>query len=167
MHDMDSTQRISRHGYNLMSLASIGQFVCFGLLIWNLGVRQWAPETASSLAGADWWLFAALATAVWLSQFWALVRLRAIGKLLHADSHISHAMAEAWQRFGKALVVNAVLMAFPVGTAVPEPGNGLNLVLRLDAGGLYFVVIACLCIFSIAQLLEQAATLRDENEAIV
>ena len=94
-------------------------------------------------------------------------RLRAIGKLLYTGEGISHAMALGWRRFGTALVVVAILTALPVAPRVDGTASGLHLVLGLDAGGLYFVVIGCLCIFSIAHLLEQATTLREDSESIV
>jgi hypothetical protein len=164
---MDARNKIRDHGSHLMSLASVGQFVCFGLMGWNLGVRRWAPEITAKLSPAEWWIFAAGVVLVWGSQAWTLSRLRAIGKLLYAGSGISHAMAYAWTRLGNALALTALLMAVPIGPRLQDANGGLDLVLRLDAGGLYFVAIGYVCIFSVAHLLEQAAQFRDDNEAIV
>lgn len=164
---MDAKQKIRDHGSNLMSLASIGQVVCLSLMGWNLGVRTWAPEITAALSPTEWRIFAGVVVIVWGSQAWTLSRLRAIGKLLYAGGGISHAMAKAWTRLGNALAATAVLMAIPFGPRLQDAHGKLDLVLRLDAGGLYFVAIGCLCVFSVAHLLEQAAQFRDDNEAIV
>ena len=165
---MDAARSLRNHGSHLMSLASAGQLACLVLLIWNLSAPHWSPEYAAALANpGDWWLFAGFAAIVWLAQTWALSRLRAIGKLLYCGEGISRAMAHGWRRFGSALVVVAILMALPLAPRVDDTASGLQLVLGLDAGGLYFVVIGCLCIFSIAHLLEQAAALREDSESIV
>jgi TRAP-type uncharacterized transport system fused permease subunit len=165
---MDATHRLRNHGSHLMSLASAGQLACLVLLIWNLSVRHWSPEYAAALADPEaWWMFVCFTSLVWLAQTWTLSRLRAIGKLLYNGEGISHAMARGWRRFGTALVVVAILTALPMAPRVDDTASGLHLVLGLDAGGLYFVVIGCLCIFSIAHLLEQATTLREDSESIV
>jgi hypothetical protein len=164
---MDARQKIREHGSHLMSLASIGQCACACLMGWNLGVRSWAPEITAKLSPAEWWFFAAGVVLVWASQAWTLSRLRAIGKQLYAGGGISHAMAGAWARLGNALALTAVLMALPIGPALQEPHGRLDLVLRLDAGSLYFVAIGCVCVFSVAHLLDQAAQFREDNEAIV
>jgi hypothetical protein len=164
---MDARQKLRDHGSHLMSLASIGQFVCVCLMGWNLGVRSWAPEITAKLSPSEWWIFAASVVLVWVSQAWTLSRLRVIGKLLCAGGGISHDMAHAWTRLGNAVAVTALLMAIPIGPRLQDAQGGLDLVLRLDAGGLYFVAIGYVCIFSVAQLLGQAAQLREDNEAIV
>jgi hypothetical protein len=76
-------------------------------------------------------------------------------------------MAYAWTRLGNALALTALLMAVPIGPRLQDPHGGLDLVLRLDAGSLYFVAIGCVCVFSVAHLLDQAAQFREDNEAIV
>lgn len=164
---MDATARIRRHGYHLMSLASFGQLACFVLLLWNLSVRSWDPQLAAGLQGADWWGYVAVATVAWLAQTWSLSRLRAIGKLLHQGGGVSHALARAWMQLGRAVAATAVVMVFLPLPRLGEPSGDLDVALGLDAGGIYFVLIACLCIFSVARLVEQAAVLRDENESIV
>ena len=164
---MDASARIRRHGYHLMSLASLGQFACFWLLVWNLTVRNWDPQLAGGLAGTEWWVYVAVAMAVWLAQTWSLSRLRAIGKLLHAGGGVSHELARAWVRLGHSVAVAGIIMVLPLGPRLGEPSGQLDVVLSLDAGGFYFFLIAYLCIFSVAHLVEQAAALRDENESIV
>src|SRR3546814_16030777 len=77
MNQMDSTAKIRRHGYHLMSLASIGQIVCFGLLIWNLRMRSWDPERAALINDpSPWTAIAQFAVAIWLAQAWTPVQLR-------------------------------------------------------------------------------------------
>lgn len=164
---MDASARIRRHGYHLMSLASLGQFACFWLLLWNLSVRRWDPGLADGLAGTQWWVYVAFAVAVWLAQTWSLSRLRAIGKLLHAGGGVSHELSRAWMRLGHALAATGIIMVFPIRPQLGAPSGRLDVVLSLDAGGFYFFLIGYLCIFSVAHLVEQAATLRDENESIV
>lgn len=164
---MEASLKLRRHGYHLMSLASIGQFVCFALLLWNLSMRTWDPQRAAQIHDpATWRTLAVAACVIWLAQAWTLVQLRRIGRRLHSGETVSHAMAAAWRRLGNALAVVGVLSMFPLRPA-PAATGGLDLALGFDMGGLYFVAIACLCIFSIAHILQEAATLKDDNESIV
>lgn len=163
---MEGTQRVRRNGYHLMSLASIGQFACVGMLIWNLTWRGWSdPAAPIPDDPATIWMIALLAFAVWLAQFWTLIQLRRIGKLLYSGIPISHDMAAAWRRLGHGLVATALLMVFPV--PLPEASGQLDFALRLDIASLYFVTIGGLCIYTVAYLLHDAAQLRDDVESIV
>lgn len=164
---MDSTQRIRRNGYHLMSLASVGQLACTFLLIWNLGWRSWNEEADAILADPAFlpWVISIIAVTVWLAQCWTLRQLRRIGKLLYTDVPISSDMADAWMRLGNGLVATALLMVVPM---VPRTdGGGLDFVLRLDAASLYFIIIGTFCIYTVAHLLRQAVELRNDSEGIV
>lgn len=164
---MDSSQRIRRNGYHLMSLASVGQLVCFGLLIWNLTWRSWNDQADAILADPAFipWAISIAAILVWFAQFWTLRQLRRIGKLLHSGSTISSEMADTWMRLGNGLVATALLMVVPL---VPRTDGGeLDFVLRLDVASFYFIAIGTLCIYTVAHLLRQAVELRADNESIV
>ena len=164
---MDGTPSIRRNGYHLMSLASIGQLACFGLLLWNLSWRSWNEQADAILADPAFipWAISIVALVVWIAQHWTLRQLRRIGKLLYSGSPISSDMAEAWKRLGNGLVATALLMVVPL---VPKTGGGgLDFVLRLDVASLYFIVIGALCIYTVAHLLRQAVELRNDSESIV
>jgi len=164
---MDSSRQIRRNGYHLMSLASIGQIACFGLLVWNLAWRFWNEQADEILADPAFvpWAISIAAVVVWIAQFWTLRQLRRIGKLLHSGSTISSEMADTWKRLGNGLVATALLMVLPM---VPRTGGGkLDFVLRLDVASFYFVVIGTLCIYTVAHLLRLAVELRTDNESIV
>ncbi len=164
---MITQSRVRRHGYNLMSLASLGAFGCvFGwLLILASGWQKLGRHPGGTESMSEWWAIAGLASITMVVQLWALRRLRHIGKLLHTQPFISSEMALAWRQFAKALVVAAFAMLFNLETGV---GNKIgHISFGLNFGGLYFMWIACLCSYSIAWLLQDAVALKEEAEGFV
>lgn len=169
---MTASERVRRHGYHLMSLASIGMLVCTVVWIAVLGA-SWTLQTGKP-AGADpgnseFWLTLALACIALLGKLWALYRLRIIGKLLHAGSFINAQMTRAWRWLGHALVVAGVLALVTLDPNVDmnvSTGH-FDVTAGIDLDQAYFIVLLCLISYSIAWILEEALALKDDNQGIV
>lgn len=169
---MNTSDRVRRHGYHLMSLASIGQLVC--VVIWiAILVTAWQLQTGKP-AGIDpnyieFWLILALASIALLGKLWALYRLRIIGKLLYAGDLISPAMARAWRWLGHALVVAGVLglVTFDPALERSAGSGGYNVAVGIDPGQYYFLVLSCLISYSVAWILNESVALKVDNQGIV
>jgi len=163
--------KLQRHGYHLMSLASIGQLACICLWILEIAVlfSLTGPAVkvgARTLSNGQTVGFVILATSLFIAQVWALQRLHQIGGLLWQGVTISHGMAQAWRRFGRAVVATGVLSMLPVRAELNSAG-GIDMHGGLDSGGFFFLLICALCVFSIARILEEAAALKDDAQSIV
>lgn len=158
---MTSTS-IRRHGYHLMSLASLGIVVCFFAWVLML-MATWGVIGKETLFASDLerWVLTAGASAALLAQAWAMSRLRAVGRVLHFHPVVSVEMALAWKRFARALVAVSLVML------VTPSFIDAEVKYEVDFTELYFMLIACLCTYSIAWLLQDAAALKAENEGFV
>ncbi len=153
-----------------MSLASVGQFACaLQFIVSAAGIfyfHSGASLAERSLDRNEQWILVSIALLGLGAKILALARLRSVGKLLHCGTTISHEMATAWRRCGQAIVAAGVLVLLPVQPA-RGPAGSLNIAAGLDAGGIYFLLIAGLCAFSISKIVADAAALKDENQSIV
>jgi hypothetical protein len=146
---MHISARVRRHGYHLVSLASIGMFVCLTLWIAMLAIA-WQLQAGKS-AGSDpgntefKWILA-MASIALLGKLWALYRLRIIGKLLYAGDLISPAMARAWRWLGNALVAAGVLGVVTLNPSLDlsARNGGFDVTTGIDPSQIYFMLLSCL-----------------------
>ena len=178
---MSPENRIRRHGYHLMSLASVGAVatISFGIFIsamlW-LAARNpdwsiWTSEMKRTSAMGNTTL--ALLTAsnvLWiLGQLAPLIALRRLGNCLYRNEALARPVADAFRWLAHSLPLYALLhilassveqMAFWFAD-VPEPK------FELDLRGGYIFLIACLCMYSVAHLMRLATDAADDVRSIV
>lgn len=184
---MNLEGKIRRHGYHLMSLASLGMF-CVGIIgivmmtlpyqsgakleshFWQgLIALDWKQVWAGGAASKAW---ISLSNGVWaLSYFLPLLALRRLGSKLYRDEALTAPVAKAFLWLAHALPAYAVLQAlsgFLIGFLAGFNGTALyQPSLSLDFSQLYLCVIACLCLYSVAHLMRLATQAADDSRSIV
>ena len=175
--------KIRRHGYHLMSLASIGMVAVavFGILTSAMPwMPDWHPQASGwNLAGLDWRQTQALnqegktqlslAGLTWtLAYLLPLVMLRRLGKRLYRHEALSRPVADAFLWLAHSLLLFAalrfagsllVLSAVAAGSSTATFGINFS-----DA---YLFVILCLGMYSVAHIMRLAAEAADDSRSIV
>ncbi|WP_024868139.1 hypothetical protein [Pseudoxanthomonas suwonensis] len=182
---MRAENRIRRHGYHLMSLASVGIFcvALFGLLLMGLPwLSDWQPQasTWSRVAHVEWGLIRdmgttgrrllSLAFALWtLGYLLPLVALRRLGSALHRHEALSRPVARAFAWLAHSLPAYALLvLAQELLVAVACEIEGVRQIhVEADFGGIYLFLVACLCLYSVAHLMRLATEAADDARSIV
>ncbi|MFT4178296.1 MAG: hypothetical protein QM612_02365 [Thermomonas sp.] len=169
---MSAENKIKRHGYHLMSLASLGMFC---VTLWGV-IMLSAPWHASAEStgflgmthGMDanarnQWM---LASACWtLAYLLPLLALRRLGNRLYRQEALTLPVAHAFLSLANALLVSVFvrLLADSLATeAGSQPGT-----FSLPFGSFYIVMITCLCLYSVAHLMRLAAEAADDARSIV
>lgn len=182
---MSIENKIKRHGYHLMSLASLGMF-CVGVLGICLIVMPYFPDSNPEsglwlrISGLDLAQVArlngtgkALVSAsnfIWtLAYLLPLLALRRLGSKLHKHDALTVQVAQAFLWLAHALLSNALLLmlgGFLI--AMAEEAGGLSVYrANFDISGGYIWLIACLCLYSVAHIMRLAALAADDARSIV
>jgi len=176
-------QKIKRHGYHLMSLASLGMF-CIGMAGLILTTMHWMPhlnpQASWSIAGIEWkqsslmdtqgkWLVSAAGMLWTLAYLAPLVALRRLGHSLYKSEALSRPMADAFRWLAHSLLGFAVLNAasFTLASIAAEANKMAPHGLPFSASGCYLFLIACLCLYSIAHLMRLATDAADDARSII
>lgn len=182
---MNPEIKIMRHGYHLMSLASVG-IACvavWGLLLVCMPyLPNWNPQATSwaTIAKVEWeqavrmnaagkaWL--SLAYAIWtLAYLLPLFALRKLGRALFRSEALTTPVAKAFLWLAHSLPLNA-LLCFIAGMFIgiaAEVGGVEAHNFKLDIGGFYIFLIATLCLYSVAHLMRLASEAADDSRSIV
>ncbi|MBO9715413.1 MAG: hypothetical protein J7507_01015 [Pseudoxanthomonas sp.] len=182
---MDTRTKIRRHGYHLMSLASLGTLgvALIGLLLIGLPwLAQWIPQ-AGNLPGAveseqmqdmgttGRWLLS-LAGLLWtLALLLPLLTLRRLGAALYRHEALSRPVAGAFGWLAHSLPIYA-LLSF-TGSVLAAIASGIDgddaqqFKLEFGFGGGYVFLIACLCLYSVAHLMRLATEAADDARSFV
>lgn len=182
---MKREYRIRRHGYHLMSLASMGiaGVAVFGLLLVCMPwLRDWNPQSTTwlSIARVEWTQMqemgaegrGLLSTAylVWtLAVLSPLLALRHLGSTLYRQEALTRPVARAFMRLAHSLPANA-LLSFASGILVAiacEVGGIREHRFDADISGGYLFLVACLCLYSFAHLMSLASEAADDARSIV
>lgn len=182
---MQPQSKLRRHGYHLMSLASVGVFFVGGLGILLMALpwlSGWQPHAAiwSGAANVEWTAIQhmdntgrsllTLACALWLlGHVLPLIALRRVGSALYGHEALSHPVARAFAWLAHSLPTYAML-AFSQKTLVAiacEVGGVGQTRFELDFSGTYLFLVACLCLYSVAHLMRMATSAADDARSIV
>lgn len=180
---MLTQNRIRRHGYHLMSLASIGTLVVvvLGLITsampwlpdwnpqwvgWELGGLSWQQTQALnpqakgllSLAGAAW-------TVAYLMP---LAALRRLGDRLYRHDALARPVADAFRWLAHSLPLYAALSLAAALLAVYASAVGDSEVkFAIGFSDIYLFLVACLCLYSVAHIMRLATEAADDSRSIV
>ena len=182
---MNIENKIKRHGYHLMSLASIGMF-CVGVLGLCLMVMPYFQDSNPQsglwlrISGLEWDQVArlngtgkALVSAsnfIWtLAYLLPLLALRRLGGKLYKHDALTLQVAQAFRWLAHALLSNALLlMVASFLIAMAEEAGGVSIHrYNFDISGGYIWLIACVCLYSVAHLMRLAALAADDARSIV
>lgn len=184
---MKHEAKIRRHGYHLMSLASLGMF-CIAIITLVMVSLPYQPHvklestTWQSLIDLDWnsvWAadaitkaWVSLSNGIWgLSYFLPLLALRQLGSKLHHHEALTLPVAKAFLWLAHALLAYAVLQTlsgFLIGFVDGFRGSALyKPSVSLDFSLTYVWLIGCLCLYSVAHLMQLAAQTADDSRSIV
>lgn len=177
--------KIQSHAYNLISLANlgVGAMVVMGLFhLLAPYVPDWQPQwlhwdlfglsPAEARALTPWGQFvlglASLCqTAAYVVPLFALRRL---GVALHRHEPLSRAVASAFRWLAHSLPFNLVLrcISLLLAFAGKELGSGGSThQLQLHFADAYLFLVACLCLYSVAHVMQLAAQTADDARSIV
>ena len=181
---MHPQSRIRRHGYHLMSLASIGTLcvVALGLLLaampwlpgWNPQSTVWkigdmGPEQILALDRAGRWLATLSSLAGSLGCLAPLVALRRLGDRLYRSAALGPPVAEGFRWLAHSLPLYALLQfaGWMLGVAASGMAPEGEMRFTFDFGGSYLLVVACLCLYSVAHVLRLAVAAAEDARGIV
>lgn len=181
---MDVSNKIRRHGYHLMSLASLGMtgVAVFGLLTMFMPwVPDWSPQWSGWRfgPGLEWKELVGMhpagkqllstSAALWTAaQLIPLLALRQLGKRLYRNEALSRPVADAFRWLAHSLLLYAAFgtaarllesLAIAVGQARET--------ISIDFDRVYLFLIACLCLYSVAHLMRLATDAADDVRSIV
>lgn len=176
--------RIRRHGYHLMSLASLGTvaIAVLGLLASAMPwLPDWNPQWAGwSLAGLSWQqtqamnpqgkLLLSLSGLAWtLAYLLPLGALRRLGNRLYRHDALTRPVADAFRWLAHSLLLYALVNfgAALLAAFASEVGGGDPPKFTLGFSGAYLFLVACLCLYSVAHLMRLAAEAADDSRSIV
>lgn len=171
---------LRRHAWHLMSLSSGFQVVAFlgwlgtaaigsspeidELLFFSPMWRQWIE-----LADPSFMVILVAKFPEWLGTFWALYRLRQLGKVLYVEAPISAPVAESFSRLAGAATLLVLLIALggPIAgdRVIGDEQSGPVIPLGLSGFLLFGAVILVLKTTSI--LIRQACRIDAENRSFV
>jgi len=176
--------KIRRHGYHLMSLASVGALgmLLIGVLMaltpwlpdWSPQALSWEignmdQESLQGLGASGKWL-ASLAALVWtLAYLVPLLALRRLGHRLYRNDALSVPVADGFRWLAHSLPLYAVLKLAGTGlaTIAEELGPDAERQFTLDVTGSYAFLVACLCLYSVAHVMRLAAATAEDARSIV
>ncbi len=176
--------KIRRHGYHLMSLASVGTLgaLLVGALLaltpwvpdWSLQALRWEigdmDQEVLRTLGAPGKCLASLAALVWTLAYLApLLALRRLGHRLYRHDALSVPVANGFRWLAHSLPLHAVLKiaGTVLATIAEEVGPGAERQFTLDVTGSYAFVVACLCLYSVAHVMRLAAATAEDARSIV
>src|SRR5690606_27957345 len=179
---MNPELKIRRHGYHLMSLASIGTVtvtavgLCFVLLVLSGSTAPFGTwvlfdlplEAAAGLDAGDRGLLAVAIVLSTLTYLLPLAAVRRVGKALHACVALSEPVASAFMRLAHSLPLSPRFGrggAF-VAAWVPTSDGAWQLRFTVSPSPSYFL-LACLCIYSVAHPLRLAVQAAEDARGIV
>lgn len=176
--------KIHRHGYHLMSLASLGILgaALIGLLLALMPwLPDWSPqsvtwkigdldrEQAQALDDTGKWL-ATLAALTWTLAYLApLLALRRLGNRLYRHEALSRPVADGFRWLAHSLPLHALLkVAGTVLAAIAaELGPGGERGFTLDITDGYLFLVACLCLYSVAHVMRLASAAAEDARSFV
>ena len=176
--------QLRRHGYHLMSLASIGTLsvVVMGLMTSAMPwLPDWNPQWLGwNLAGMDWQqtltlnrqgkILLSLSGIVWLLAYlMPLAALRRLGDRLYRHDALSRPVADAFRWLAHSLPLYALLSlgALLLAAFAGEVGGGEQPKFSVSFSGIYLFLIACLCLYSVAHIMRLATEAADDARSIV
>lgn len=176
---MKDHKMLRRHAWHLMSLSSAFQAVAFlgwvctaiigtaedvELLFFSPMWRQWIE-----LADPSFLAILVAKFPEWLGTFWALYRLRQLGKVLYVEAPISAPVAESFSRLAGAATLLMLLTAFggPTAGGLMMPDDQGGPVIPLGLSGFLLFGAMILVLKTIAILIRQACQIDQENRSFV
>lgn len=181
---MNFGKKIRRHGYHLMSLASLG-IVCIALWGFFLTMMAWLPDwnpqaPGWDIAGIAWkqaiemntngkWMVSGAAMLWTLAYLAPLVALRRLGRSLYRDEALSRPVANAFRWLAHSLLGYGLLNlgSFVLASIAAETNKVPQHGLPFSTSGCYLFLIACLCLYSVAHLMRLATEAADDARSIV
>ena len=180
---MLAQNRIRRHGYHLMSLASLGMVALAGVGLLTSAMpwfTHWNPTWLSgNLGGLDWEQAQAmnrqgkallsLAGIVWtLAYLVPLVALRRLGDRLYRHEALTRPVADAFLWLAHSLPAFALLsVAATTLTVYATVAGSSKTTFNLDFSGIYLFLVACLGLYSVAHIMRLASEAADDSRSIV
>jgi len=181
---MTPEAKIRRHGYHLMSLASLGfaGVAVFGLLLVAMPwLPDWNPQWSGwNVAGVEWKravgmdeagkLLLSLSSAMWtIAYLVPLMALRRLGHRLYSNDALSRPVADAFRWLAHSLPLHALLRvaAGLLAGIAAEVDGAQEQHFTLDFSGGYVFLIACLCLYSVAHLMRLATDAAADARSIV
>ncbi|UWX04480.1 hypothetical protein H1235_05890 [Pseudoxanthomonas sp. NC8] len=181
---MDVSYKIRRHGYHLMSLASLGLtgVAVFGaLLTFMPWVPDWDPQWSGWRfgPGLEWKQLVGMhalgkqllstSAALWTAaQLIPLLALRQLGKQLYRNEALSRPVADAFRWLAHSLLLYAAFSTAArllEGMAIMVDQTRGTFSIEFDRA--YLFLIACLCLYSVAHLMRLTTDAADDVRAIV
>lgn len=190
---MNLEAKIKRHGYHLMSMASVGMF-CVGLATLLLATLPWIshdirPSGTLEILGFDVmefmqaganvrWAFTLTALCVGFAYFLPFGALRRLGHSLYHYEALTLPVANAFRLLAHSILACLLLQALPDmslgfisglldGSGASTPARPPSIEHGFDIGATYITVIACLCLYSVSHLMKLAAEAADDSRSIV
>jgi hypothetical protein len=181
---MDIRAKIRRHGYHLMSLASVGTVgvSLIGLLLVSTPwLAIWIPQAGELSVTVESELREMGATGRWLLSLagllWTLalllpfLALRRLGSALYRHEALSGPVARAFGWLAHSLPAYALLSLAGGALSAIAPGidggDAQQYKFEFDFGGGYVLLVACLCLYSVAHLMRLATDAADDSRGFV
>lgn len=175
--------KIRRHGYHLMSLASLGMGMAAVLGV-GASLLAWSVQASPSLLSLE--LFGApldelagmerearlllalsglVLTAAWLVPLFAL---RRVGKALYRYEALSLQVASAFMLLAHSLPAWLLLSLghWVLASLAYSTGAGREVSFTVSSSS-YLFILACLCLYSVAHVMRLAAAAADDARSIV
>jgi len=178
---MGDEKKLRRHAWHLMSLSSGFQVVAFLGWIFTAMIGSGADEGAPLLFLSPMWRqwielsnpsFLTILVAKfpeWLGAFWALYRLRRLGKVLSVEAPISAPVADSFAKLGDAVGWLMLLTAFggPIAGGLMVSNDQGGPVIPLGLSGILLFGAMILVLKTIAIVIRQACRIDAENRSFV
>lgn len=179
---MTPEMKIRRHGYHLMSLASLGIVAAaaiglfLALLVFCGGAMPFGNwvlfdlpmDEATRLGAGDRGLLALALVLGTLAYILPLAAVHRVGKALHGCDALSAPVAAAFMRLAHSLPASLLLSVAGACMAawVRSSHDAWQLRITVSTDPYHFLV-ACLCLYSVAHLLRLAVRAADDARGIV
>lgn len=176
--------RIQRHGYHLMSLASLGMvtMLVIGVMTsampwmpdWNPQWLGWNP------AGLSWQqtltmnsegklLLSLAGITSTLAFLIPLMALRRLGDRLYRHDALTRPVADAFRWLAHSVVLHAMIRiaAMLLAATAGEVGGGDTVPLTFSFSSAYLLFVTCICLYSIAHIMRLATEAADDSRSII
>ena len=178
---MNDEKKLRRHAWHLMSLSSGFQVVALLGWIFTAMIGSGADDGAPLLFLSPMWRqwielsnpsFLTILVAKfpeWLGIFWALYRLRRLGKTLYVEAPISMPVADSFAKLGDAVGWLMLLTAFggPIAGGFMVSNDQGGPVIPLGLSGFLLFGATILVLKTIAIVIRQACRIDAENRSFV
>ncbi len=172
------------HGRTLVTLGTLG-ITCVAAMGFMLTMMSWLPDWAPqasvwTIAGIEWkqavvmnttgkWLLSTAGMLWTLAYLTPLIALRRLGRCLYANEALSRPVADAFRWLAHSVLGFALFNAGSIVlAAIAAEGNHVpQHDISISVAGCYLFLIACLCLYSVAHLMQLATEAADDAQSIV